>query len=300
MKWIEKLSDPNKWMGFLQSKGLFDGLSNECYVRMMFRWYMGKKLDLKDPQTFNEKLQWLKLNDIHPEYKNVVDKYEVRAMVREKIGEEILIPLCGLWEKASDIRWEDLPPRFVLKATHNSGGVIICSNKDQLDAKRVIKHLEQLMKRNYFWNGREYPYRDVKPRIVCEEFLEEDPGKSPKDYKILCFNGIPQNVMVCSKRETKKPVFQFYDFDWNFLPLNKGDSLDGVRDPIACPKHLDQMIEIAKILSEPFVVSRIDLYEVKGKVYFGEITLFPSSGFDTDISEKTDQMFGKQIQLPVL
>lgn len=292
------IKNPDKVIGRMNMRGWFDWMSDETFLKFLFRVNLGYSLDLKNPKTFNQKMQWLKLNNLHPEYSRVVDKYEVRSYIKEILGEDYLIPLLGVWDNADDIDFSKLPKQFVLKCTHNSGGVIVCRDKDQLDKKQAIDKLNRLLKKKYYMQGREYPYKSVKPRIVCEKFMDDGSGDLPKDYKFLCFNGEPQNVMLCSDRKNGHADYFFFDREWKFLPYNKVDAERPADFTLPKPTRIDEMWEIAKRLAGPYVVSRIDFYEIKGKVYFGEITLFPAGGMDRDITREVDDLWGTQIVLP--
>lgn len=300
---IEKIKkvikNPELLIGRAQMKGFFNWMNDETYIKFMFRVMMKEKLDLNSPKSFNQKLQWLKLNYVHPEYSNVVDKYKVRDYIAETIGEEYLIPLLGVWDSAEEIEYDNLPNSFVLKCNHNSGGVIVCRDKEKFDKNAAKKSLSRLLRKKYYLHGREYPYKGIKPRIICEQFMDDGTGSLPSDYKILCFNGIPQNIMVCCDRKNAHANYYFFDFDWNFLPLNKVDVNLPKDFTLPKPNKLKQMRELAEILSKPYIVSRIDFYEIQGRLYFGEITLFPASGLDRDISYETDMLFGRDIILPI-
>ena len=274
-------------------------IPDKLYLKLKFRQRTGKRLNLREPRTFNEKLQWLKFNYRFPLQSIVSDKLLVRDYVKEKIGEEYLIPLLGSWEKYEDIDFSLLPNQFVLKCNHDSGGLVVCTDKNKLDHTKAKDKIEKSLKSNFFYIGREYQYRNIKPMILCEKFISDD-GKVPMDYKIYCFNGVPDVILVCKDRFSKnshKASYLYYDQEWNFIPLNKGD--DKLPDPeIPKPKNFEKMLEIAKDLSTDFVFARIDLYNIDGQIYFGEITLSPNSGFDADITYETDLMFGRKLKIP--
>jgi hypothetical protein len=274
-------------------------LPDRIYVKLYYRMRVGRKLDVNNPKTLNEKLQWLKFNYCFPLQSVVSDKLLVREYVKQKIGEQYLIPLLGKWKKYEDIDFNQLPNKFVLKCNHDSGGLVVCTDKDKLNYSIAKNKIEKSLNSNFFYIGREHQYRNIKPMILCEKFISDN-GKVPMDYKIYCFNGEPDVILVCKDRfagNTHRAKYYFYDHKWKFIPLNKGD--DNISNPeIPCPKNLDEMIEIAKELSKDFIFSRIDLYNIDGKIYFGEITLSPNSGFDADITRKTDIMFGKKLEIP--
>lgn len=274
-------------------------LPDKTYIKLYYRLRVGRKLNVRNPETLNEKLQWLKFNYRFPLQSIVSDKLLVRDYVKEKIGEKYLIPLLGSWKEYSDIDFSALPNQFVLKCNHDSGGLVVCTDKEKLNHEEAKRKIEKSLKSNFFYIGREYQYRNIKPMIICEKFISDN-GKVPMDYKIYCFNGKPDVILVCRDRfskNTHRASYLFFDQKWNFQPLDKGD--ENLQDvDIPKPENLDEMIEIAKKLSEDFVFARIDLYNIKGKIYFGEITLSPNSGFDPDIKYETDLMFGKKLEIP--
>ena len=274
-------------------------LPDKAYIMLYHRLRVGRKLNMKNPTTLNEKLQWMKFNYRFPLQSIVSDKLLVRDYVADKIGEEYLIPLIGTWEKFDDMDFEKLPNKFVLKCNHDSGGLVVCTDKNNLNYKKSRKKIEKSLNSNFFYIGREYQYKNIKPMIICEQFIS-DHGNVPMDYKIYCFNGIPDVILVCRDRfskNTHRASYLFFDQEWKFLPLNKGDDEIGKVD-VAKPKNLDKMIEIARKLSEDFLFARIDLYNIDGRIYFGEITLSPNSGFDPDIKYETDLMFGEKLKIP--
>lgn len=283
----------------LMAKKSLRFLPDQSYVKLYFRLNLHRKLDLKNPKCLNDKLQWMKFNYRFPLQTIVSDKYAVREYVAEKIGTEYLIPLLGVWDNFEKIDFDKLPEQFVLKCNHDSGGLAICTNKKDFDINGARKKIERSLKSNFYWIGREYQYKNIIPKIICEQYITED-GNVPEDYKIYCFNGIPDAILVCKGRFSKgshKAQYYFYDHNWNFLPYNKGDNVNN--DPkVEKPKNLDKMLEIARKLSEDFIFARIDLYNINGKIYFGEITLSPNSGFDPDITVETDKMFGEKLEIP--
>lgn len=287
----------DKVMTFLKKSLRF--LPDKSYIKLYYRLRVGRKLNMDNPTTLNEKLQWLKFNYRFPLQSIVSDKLLVRDYVKEKIGEEYLIPLLGSWKDYENIDFSLLPKQFVLKCNHDSGGLVVCTDKDKLDLTKAKDKIEKSLKSNFFYIGREYQYRNIKPMILCEEFISDN-GKVPLDYKIYCFNGVPDVILVCRDRFSKnshRASYLFFDQEWIFQPLNKGDE-DLQETDVPKPENLDEMIEIAKKLSSDFLFARIDLYNIGGKIYFGEITLSPNSGFDPDIKYETDLMFGQKLKIP--
>lgn len=256
-------------------------LGNKTYLRIYFKYKMGYKLNLKNPKTFNEKLQWLKLYDRNPEYTMMVDKYEVRKYIKEKIGEEYLIPLNGVYDKFEDIDFDKLPNQFVIKCNHDSGGLVICKDKSKLDIEFARKKINRSLRTNYYYSGREWPYKNVKPKILIERYMEDKVDKELIDYKLYAFNGKVDYVMVCFDRFNGGTKFIYFDRNWN---MKKTFSDDGIKygDSVKLrkPKNLGKMFKFASILSKNIPFVRVDFYEVNGKLYFGELTFFPSSGFD--------------------
>lgn len=286
-----------KVMTFLKKSLRF--LPDKTYIKLYYRLRVGRPLNTENPTTLNEKLQWLKFNYRFPLQSIVSDKLLVRDYVAEKIGAEYLIPLLGSWENYDDIDFDKLPEQFVLKCNHDSGGLVVCTDKSKLNHKEAKRKLEKSLKSNFFYIGREYQYRNIKPRIICEQFISDN-GKVPMDYKIYCFNGKPDVILVCRDRfsnNSHRASYLYFDQDWEFQPLNKGDE-NLVDVDILKPKNLDEMIEIARELSKNFFFARIDLYNIGGQIYFGEITLSPNSGFDPDIKYETDLMFGEKLKIP--
>lgn len=266
---------------------------------LIIRYYleMGKPLHLDDPKTMNEKLQWLKLYNRRPEYTCMVDKVLAKGYAAGIIGDEYIVPTLGVWNSFDEIDFDKLPNQFVLKTNHSGGnlGVVICKNKATFDKKAAKKKLEKSLKKDLSRMFVEWPYRNVERKILAEKFLGED----PVDYKFYCFNGYADVVLVCIERETGHPKFYFFDKEWNLRRLNKRgkDAPEGFTLPK--PEGMDEMFEVAAHLSEGLPYARIDLYNIHGKIYFGEITLFPYSGFDDNRLPEADLYFGNLIKLPV-
>lgn len=281
-----------KWLAY---RGWFNRMSDERYLKLIFPAHVGYKLDLDNPKTFNEKLQWLKLYDRKEEYTSLVDKYEVKSIVAEIIGEEYIIPTLGLWDNVEDIDFDKLPDKFVLKCTHDSGGIVVCKDKKHFDEKKAKKTLKKSMKNKYFYSGREWPYLNIKPRIIAEEYIG-DSEKVPDDYKFYTFSGQIDSVMICKDREKGYPNFYFFDMGWNRLMYQNYEPNSEL--PIEKPQNFDEMVKIVEKLSEGFCQMRVDLYNVKGKIYFGELTFFNQSGFDIDITHDTDVYWGEKLCLP--
>lgn len=274
-------------------------LPDEIYLKLYFYMTLKRKLDFNHPKTLNEKLQWLKFNDRTPLHSLVSDKYAVRDYIEQELDEKYLVPLIDKWETVEEIDFDKLPAQYVLKCNHDSGGLVICKDKTCLNQKNAIKKLKKSLSRKFYYVGREWQYKNIKPMVICEELLLDKEGNTPADYKISCFNGKADNVMVCTGRFTEEGVkFYFFDKEWNFLPYNKGDEKLPSGFTLPKPDNLEEMFEIAEKLSKPFYYARIDLYNIDGKIYFSEITLCPNSGFDSDITYETDRLFGDKLHIP--
>lgn len=269
-------------------------LPDSLYISLQYYHHFYSFPNFKNPQKFNEKIQWLKLHDRKPQYTMMVDKYAVKEYVASVIGKQYIIPTLGIWDCAEDIDFNVLPEKFVLKCTHDSGSVVICRDKSCFDIEAAIQKLNKGLMRNGFWYGREWPYKNVKPRIIAERYLTDN----PKDYKYFCFNGIPRIVLVCSERFSDGGLKEdFFDENWNHLDLcrpNHGNS----KEKIEKPENHELMMSLAAELSKDIPFVRIDFYEVEGIVYFGEITFYPASGFEGFKPEEWDCKLGEWIELP--
>lgn len=275
-------------------------MPDKCYLKLKFRLWMGKKLDLNNPKTFGEKLQWIKLYNRRPEYTIMVDKVKAKEYVASIIGEKFIIPTIGVWDDPNKIDFDALPNRFVLKCNHNSGlGMYICTDKSKIDVGKVKSGLRQGLKQNYYIGSREWPYKDVPRRILAEQFIDPPAGvKDLPDYKWYCFNGEPKFCQVIQDRNTCETI-DFFDKDWNhqeFVGLNKiAENAKIIPMP---PTHLDEHLMIARKLSKGIPFARIDLYETNNGPYFGEVTFFPNSGFGSFRPAKYNEILGTMIKLP--
>jgi hypothetical protein len=272
------------------------------YLEMLFHVRMGYKLNIKSPRTFNEKLQWLKLYDRKPEYPNMVDKFEVKEYVRGILGNEYIVPLLGVWEKPEDIEWGKLPNQFVLKTTHGGGstGVVICPDKKSFDKEKAISVLNKSMKDNIWSELREWPYKNLHKRIIAEEYLTDQTNSvngDLNDYKFYCFNGNVKYCEVITGRRTKKQI-DFFDLNWNHMDFTF-NGYDFADQRPQKPKCFDTMVEVAGKLCKDKPYSRIDLYVIGNKVYFGEITFYPASGFRGFHPDEWNIRLGDMITLPV-
>lgn len=277
------------------TKGRLNWMPDKWYLSFMFRSRMGYWMDWKKPKTFNEKLQWLKVHDRNPLYTKLVDKYEVRKYIAEKIGEEYLIPLLGVWDNVDDIDFEKLPNQFVLKCTHDSGSVIICKTKKIFNQTKSTLFLKERLKSNFYYWAREWPYKNVSPRIIAEKFLDDESGhEAICDYKFFCFNGIPE-IMYVSRDKDEEPFTDFYDINFKKLNIKMRDKNSNKNIPK--PLFFDTMINIAKVLSKGIPHLRVDFFIVKDKLYIGELTFFHCSGFAQISPQEWAFSLGEKINL---
>ena len=292
------IENPQYFITSPASKGWFNWVPDSLYLKVLYRVIMGRKLNLRNPREYNEKLQWLKLNDRKPEYSTMVDKYEVRGYIEDLLGDKYLIPCLGIYDSVDDIDIDALPDRFVLKCTHDSGSVEICKDKSSFDIEGARHRLSQAMKRNYYATYREWPYKYVKPRIIAEGYLEGD-GGDLKDYKVMCFNGEAKIVEVHENRfvEGKVHTQTFYDREWNIVPLTQVETVT-VDRPSERPRQLDEILRLSELIAKDMYHARIDWYIEGDKIYFGEITFFDGSGFESFSTPEMERMLGDMIKLP--
>lgn len=272
-------------------------LPDKTYIKMKYRMKFHRKIDLKKPKTFNEKLQWLKLYDRKPEYSQMVDKYEAKKYVASIIGEDHIIPTLGVWERFEDIDFDALPNQFVLKCTHDSGGLVICRDKSKLDKVVAEKKINASLRTNYFYQGREWPYKNVKPRIIAEKYMEDGSSKNLTDYKFYCFNGIPKYLYVSTGLENHATAsISFLTLDWVFAPFGRSDFKPFTELPPK-PTKFDEMLEIAARLSAGYKFLRVDLYQIENQIYFSEYTFSPCGGMMPFDPPEWDEELGKLIDL---
>lgn len=270
-------------------------LSDKTYLKLRYFASFKKRLNLDNPKTFNEKLQWLKLYDRNPIYTNMVDKYEVKKYIAEKIGEEYIIPTIGIYNSWDEIDFEKLPEQFVIKCTHDSGSVIICKNKSEFNKKTAKRKIEKALKKNFFVNGREWPYKNVKPRIIIEDNICPKNCNNIEDFKLQTFNGKVAYSFVCTDRDTEVK-FTFFDKEKNFINVTQCEAKNDPENA-KLPKNYDEMVELAEKIVKDIPEARVDFYNVNDKVYFGELTFFDTSGFGKFEPEEWDYKFGKMLDL---
>ena len=294
-RWID---NPWKIAISLARRGWLDFLPDKTYLTIMYRANFGKRLDWENPKTFNEKLQWLKLNDKNPTYCQMVDKYDAKQFAADKIGSEYVVPaLGGPWDSFDEIDFDALPEQFVLKTTHDCGGVWICRDKTNLDYQLVKEFIQRHLQRNYYLTCREWPYKDVKPRIFAEEYLSAMEGDL-KDYKFFCFNGVPKIMFIASERQSKveETKFDFYDMDFNQLPIINGHP--NSPHQLKRPENFECMKDLASVLSDGIPHLRVDFYESDGRLYLGELTFSHWGGFVPFEPNEWDETIGAWLTLP--
>ena len=295
-KILKKLmKNPYKIFVFLGYKGLLNWVGDKAYIKLLYRGIVGKKLNLDNPKTFNEKLQWLKIYNRKPEYTMMVDKYAVREYIKEQLGEEFLIPLIGVWDSPDEIDFDALPDQFVLKCNHNSGlGMCICTDKSKLDIEAVKEDLRKGLKQDYYLTSREWPYKNVKRKIIAEKYMVDESGTELKDYKVLCFNGEPELIQIHSGR-AKVHMQDYYDTKWNKMDIYQGYPLsDEVREK---PVFLEEMLEVSRVLSKGIPHVRVDWYYVENQLYFGELTFFDGSGYFEFEPDEWNYKLGEKIKI---
>lgn len=279
-------------------RGWLNALSDKAYLSILYRANFKKKLDWKDPKTFNEKLQWLKLYDRDPRYSEMVDKYAAKGFTAERIGGEYVVPtLAGPWDSFDQIDFDALPDQFVLKTTHDCGGVVICKDKNSFDYQKAKEFLHGHLNRDYYLTCREWPYKKVKPRIFAEKYLAEL-DEDLKDYKFFCFNGVPRLMFIASERqsETSETKFDFYDMEFNHLPIINGHPNSS--QEIQRPRNFERMKELAAVLSKDIPHLRVDFYECNGQLYLGELTFSHWGGFVPFEPQQWDEILGSWLILP--
>lgn len=289
---------------FIQS--FFDDISyykhhfvnpEKCLQRMFYK-RMGYELNLLNPQTYSEKLQWMKIHDHNPFYTKLVDKFEVKQYVSETIGSQYIIPTIAVWNRVCDIDFDKLPNQFVLKCTHDSGGLVICKDRTSFDISKARKILRKSLRRNFYYLGFEWPYKNVKPRIIAEMYMEDSTVKELRDYKFFCFDGKVKALFIATERqkEGEDVKFDFFDEDFNHLDLKQGHE-NAIKTPEK-PVCFEEMKKLASILSKNIPQVRVDFYEVDGRIYFGEMTFFHHGGWTPFEPEEWDSIFGNWLNIP--
>ncbi len=293
------LTDKDYRFLFFSSKSFFKKMDDATYLKKMYHAQIGKQLNLKNPKTFNEKIQWIKLNDRNPQYTDMVDKFEAKKYVSKIIGEKHIIPTLGVWNKFDEIDFDKLPEQFVLKCTHDSGGLVICRDKATLDRVAAKRKIEKSLKNKFYYKFREWAYKDVKPRIIAERYMEDTNSFTLRDYKFFCFHGKAEFLYVSEGLEDHATAkISFFDFTGKQLPFHRKDYAPFLAD-LTLPATLDGMKEIAEEIASSIgnEFSRIDLYSINDEIYFSEITLYPNGGFIPFAPEEWDEKIGAMLKL---
>ncbi len=270
-------------------------LNDEVYLSMIFEEKIGHKPNLISPESFNEKLQWLKIHNRDPYYNKLVDKAEVKRVVASIIGQEYVVPTLGTWSRFDDIEFEKMPKQFVLKCTHDSGSIVICSDKEKLDMQEAKKKLSRALSTNLYWMGREWPYKDVQPQILAEEYISSEKYEVLPVYKFFCFGGEPQLIQAIKNDKTAKETVDYYDVSWNRLNIRQNYPNSEV--PLEKPKQLGKMTELARTLSAGIPFIRVDFYAFDSKVLFSEFTFFSDCGLEKFYPESEDIRLGNLINI---
>lgn len=290
--------NPYKIFESLAMRGFFKNMNDKEYLSWLYRARMGRFPDLNHPKSFNEKLQWLKLNDRKPEYTEMVDKYLAKKYVEKRIGEKYIIPTLGVWDEFDQIEFEKLPDQFVLKTTHDSGGVVICKDKANFDKAAAKRKLGKSLKRNYYWAEREWPYKNVKPRIIAENYLSFLNGSDLVEYKVFCFNGKPALFLICKgEGHTDERTNDFYDLEFNHIPVTV--TCPNAKEKCQKPDEYEELLELSRKLAKNTYQLRVDLYVINHKIYFGELTFFHDSGCCKFNPPEWDKRFGDMLKLPI-
>ncbi len=298
------LSNPTRLMHRFKYRMLCNSawgrsLPDDVFLKKLYRLHFGKELDLENPKTFNEKLQWLKLHDHNPEYPQIVDKVGFKEYVTEKFGAEYVVPVIGIWDDVDDIDFDALPDKFVMKCTHDSGSFLICTDKNNIDWLYWKKRMKKLLKRNYFWLNREWPYKELKPRIIIEPNLAEKPGQSIRNVKFFCFDGEPEFLLIgtnSSAGDDSSWDVDFFDMDFNHLPFQFEGT--NAKELPHKPENWDKMIEMSRELSKGIPHVRVDFLETEGRIYLGELTFYTATGMGKFTPEEWDLKLGEFIKLP--
>ena len=293
---LKLLKTPGKMIAPLGQRGFLDWMSDEAYLKLRFRAEMGYKLDLKNPRTYNEKLQWLKLYDRNPFYPQIVDKYRVKEYVASKIGEQYIIPTLGVYDSYEEIDFDKLPRQFVLKCTHDSGSIYICRDKSHLDKERAERVLKRGLKKDPTRFAREWPYSQVPHRIIAEQYMEDESHQELKDYKIFTFSGKAALIEVDYGRFTFHKR-NLYSLDWEYIDASCTYPTDP-KHVIPRPEGLELMIELAETLAQELPHVRVDFYSIGSRIYFGEMTLYHGGGFEKFKPEEWSFKLGDMLVLP--
>ncbi len=278
--------------------GMYNNVPDDVFLKKAFKLFLGYELNLENPKTFNEKMQYLKIHNRQDVFTTMVDKYLVKDYVSKKIGEQYVIPLLGVWDKFEDIDFNKLPDQFVLKSTHDSGSIVICTDKEKINKESAKQMFEKSLKRQYYYTWREWPYKNVKPRIIAEKYMKDRNSENLNVFKFLNFNGNPEIVQVIQDDKTDKESIDYFNTKWEKIQITQG--FPNSEHSLSKPETLDTMLKLAEKLSEGFPFLRTDFYEINGKVYFSEFTFFSDTGLGKFDPPEWDLKLGKMIDLSLL
>lgn len=298
-KFFKFIHNPEIRFGYLARLGFLNYMSDRKFIEKEYYYKFGVIPNLDEPLTFNEKIQWLKINDRRESYALMVDKFEAKEYVAKKIGKEYIIPTIGIYEKFNDIDFDKLPDRFVIKCTHDSGGIVICRNKDNFNIELARKTINKYLRRRYYYIHREWPYKNVRPRIIVEKYIENKNSEPLVDYKLFCFNGSPEIILVCSERFSNDGLKEtWFSGNWELLPIIEGGH--NIDPTVKKPLKLEEMKKLAGIIAKDMTFLRVDFYEIDGRILFGELTFSPCAGYERFSPESWDRRLGDMIDLSVL
>ena len=281
----------------LRQSGALNWLNDTAFIKLTYFVFFQRRINLKTPRTFNEKLNWLKLNDRNALYSRLVDKYEVKQYIQEHTNGRYIIKNYGVWNSFDEIDFCKLPQKFVLKCTHDSGSVVICKNKDELDLEKAKEKINKGLRKNLYYWGREWPYKMVKPRVLAEECLEDNTDNDLKDYKFFCFNGKVKCFKVDFGRFSNHRA-NYYDLNGKLLNIGEVICPPDPNHEIVLPDNLEEMIGLAEELSKEFAFLRVDLYSIRDAIFFGELTFYPASALSPFIDFNSDVVLGEYLSLP--
>lgn len=292
------LKDPYYVIGRFLMKNYPKLMSDKFFIKVLWKQSIGTKLNLDNPTTFNEKLQWLKLNNRDALLINLVDKNTAKRWVADRIGNEHVIPTLGVYDSVDEINLDALPEQFVLKCNHDCGSVLVCRNKSDFDIESAKKKLNDSLRKNYYWDSREWPYKKIKRCVIAEEFLADANASELCDYKVHCFNGVPKLVLVCKDRHSETGLTEdFFTEEWEHLALRR-PAHPNSKETIQRPEQLEEMMSLSRELSKDFPFVRVDWYISNDRLYFGELTFFPASGMSPFVPDSYDNLFGSWLELP--
>ncbi len=294
------LKNPLKIVFALGYHGYLNWVPDPIYLRLVFKALTGRFMNLRNPKTFNEKLQWLKLYNRNPLYTTLVDKYAVKKWVADKIGEQYVIPTLGVWDRFEDIDFGNLPNQFVLKCTHDSGGLVIVKDKSKLDIEAARQKITKSLKLNYYWACREWPYKNVPPRIIAEKYMEDSTDGELRDYKFYTFKGEPKFLLIASNRQKGNvPYFDYFDMDGNHLDLHDLKTINNPNEIPQLPQRFNELKDLSRKLTKGIPHVRADFYVVNDDIFFGEYTFFDDGGFMKATPSSWEREWGEMIELPV-